>query len=204
MLASIADDGNRKYRILFNDADGRRRVIRLSKIGQRQAEAFRLRVEILQGARVSGGFDAHLAKWLVALPDKLHGKLGAAGALVRPRARSASTMAAFLVDFFASVQVKASTLTTYDQTRRVVVEHFGEDKPLREIGPLEAEKWRQWLKAKGLADSTIARRVKTADVPRRGSVEVDRGEPVPGREGREHGEPGPAALHHAGGGGAGD
>ena len=67
-----------------------------------------------------------------------------------------------LAEFFAAVNVKAGTATTYAQTRRCLSEHFGEDKALRDIGPLEAEKWRQWLKAKGLADATISKRVKTA------------------------------------------
>src|SRR5688572_23966648 len=69
---------------------------------------------------------------------------------------------AFLDDSFASVTVKPGTATTYGQTRRVLVEHCGEAKPLRDIEPLDADKWRQWMKADGLADSTISRRVKHA------------------------------------------
>ncbi len=60
------------------------------------------------------------------------------------------------------MQVKPNTVTTYEQTRRVLVEHFGAATPLADVGPAEAEKWRQWQKGLGLADSTVARRVKSA------------------------------------------
>ena len=160
-MASIGTDPNGHRRILFVAGDGKRKTVRLGKVSQRQAEAFRVRLEVLVGRRITGTLDDETARWVAALDDASHGKLAAVG-LVPSRERSATTLGAFLTDFFDSVQVKASTATTYEQTRRVLVEHFAAATPLAEIGPAAAEKWRQWQKGVGLADSTIARRVKSA------------------------------------------
>jgi hypothetical protein len=126
----------------------------------KQAEAFNLHVERLVVAPYSE-LPTDTAKWLTDLDDKMHARLAAVG-LVRSRNRSSVTLKSFLEDYFASVTVKASTATTYNQTRRVLVEHFGDGRPLREIEPMEGDQWRPWLKAQKLADSTIARRVKMA------------------------------------------
>jgi integrase len=162
-MASVSNDGDRRYRVLFEGPDGRRRAVHLVQVSERQAEAFRLRIEALVGAAktASGSVDPDTARWVERLPDGTHAKLARAG-LVRPRGRSASSLGKFLDDFLASVQVKAGTLVTYKQTRRVLVEHFGEAASLRDVGPAEADRWRQWMRGNGLADSTIARRVKSA------------------------------------------
>ena len=160
-MATIGTDPNGRRRILFVAGDGKRKTVRLGKVSQRQAEAFRVRLEALVGRRITGTLDDETARWVAGLEDGTHAKLAAVG-LVPPRNRSVTTLGAFLTDFFKSVEVKASTATTYDQTRRVLVEHFGADKALSNIGPVEADKWRQWQKGLGLADSTIARRVKSA------------------------------------------
>ena len=160
-MATIGTDPNGRRRILFVAGDGKRKTVRLGKVSQRQAEAFKVRLEVLVGQRITGTLDDETARWVAGLEDDAHAKLAAVG-LVPTRNRSVTTLGAFLTDFFKSVEVKPSTVTTYDQTRRVLVEHFGEAATLVGIGPAEAEKWRQWQKGLGLADSTIARRVKSA------------------------------------------
>ncbi len=160
-MASIGTDPNGHRRILFVAGDGKRKTIRLGKVSQRQAEAFKIRLEALVGQRITGTFDDATARWIANRDEATYAKLAAVG-LVPPRHRQTTTLGSFMTDFFKSVQVKPSTAVTYDQTRRVLVEHFGGAKPLPEIGPAEAEKWRQWQKGLGLADSTVARRVKSA------------------------------------------
>lgn len=160
-MATIGDDPNGRKRILFVSGDGKRRTIRLGKASQRQAEAFRVKVESLIGAGITGSVDDETSRFVAALDDTIHARLAAVG-LVKARNRSAMPLGAFLDAFFASVTVKASTATTYKQTKRVLIEYFGESQPLREIGPAEADRWRQWMKVSELADSTIARRVKCA------------------------------------------
>jgi integrase len=50
----------------------------------------------------------------------------------------------------------------YGSTRRCLIGFFGESRPLRSIEPVDADGWRQHLKADGLADATISRRVGVA------------------------------------------
>lgn len=72
------------------------------------------------------------------------------------------TLGTLLDEFFKAITVKPGTETTYRQTRRCLIEHFGQGRLLRDIGTLDADKWRQWLKGEGLAQPTISKRVKTA------------------------------------------
>ena len=105
--------------------------------------------------------DDEVSRWLAALDDRMHARLAAVG-LVKSRSRTAVTLKAFLEDCFAALVVKASTCVTYAQTKRCLIEYFTAEKPLRYIDAADGDKWRQWLKAQGLAESTIARRVKMA------------------------------------------
>lgn len=153
---------------MFLAGDGTRKTIRLGKCSVRQAEAFKLKIEDLATAAAGlGTVQDQTARWLEDLPDTLHARLAKVG-LTRARNRASVTLKSFLDDFFASVAVKPGTATTYGQTRRTLLDYFGESKPLREIEPQDADKWRRWLKAqKGytgptLADSTVSRRVKHA------------------------------------------
>ncbi len=46
-MASITNDANGRRRIQFVAGDGARKAIRLGKVSQRQAEAFKVRLEAL-------------------------------------------------------------------------------------------------------------------------------------------------------------
>lgn len=160
-MATIGHDANGRRRILFVAGDGKRRTIRLGKVSAKQAEAFKVKVEALAGALITGSMDDETARWVASREDKTHKQLVAAG-LLKPRARAGVTLETFAKDHFDALVVKASTAVTYGQTRRSLLEYFGGRKPLRDIEPADAEKWRQWLKANALSNSTIARRVKCA------------------------------------------
>lgn len=53
-MASISDDPNGRRRILFIGADGQRKAIRLGKVSRRDAESFKLKVEDLVSASITG------------------------------------------------------------------------------------------------------------------------------------------------------
>jgi hypothetical protein len=53
-MASIGIDPNGRKRILFIARDGKRKTVRLGKVAQRQAEAFKLKVEKIIGAEITG------------------------------------------------------------------------------------------------------------------------------------------------------
>jgi integrase len=161
-MASIVDDPNGRKRILFVDGHDRRRVIRLGKASIKQAETFKAKIEaIIADLIVGRSHDNEIARWLRELDPKFQVRLERAG-LLKGASGHKATLQAFLDDFFASVVTKTSTAVTYGQTKRCLLDHFGAGKILREIGPIDADKWRQWLKSQGLAESTISRRVKCA------------------------------------------
>ncbi|MHC4329877.1 MAG: tyrosine-type recombinase/integrase [Planctomycetota bacterium] len=56
--------------------------------------------------------------------------------------------------------VKSGTATFYGHTRRNLIDFFGENKPLREITPGDADQWRLYLLGQGLAENTVRRRCK--------------------------------------------
>ena len=84
-MASVCNDPRGKKRILFFDESGERKVIRLGRCSAKQAEAIKTRLENLITARLGGGMDDEVARWITGMDDGLHAKLAAVG-LVQPRA----------------------------------------------------------------------------------------------------------------------
>jgi integrase len=160
-MASIGTDPNGHRRILFVAGDGSRKTIRLGLATIKQAGAFKTKVEALIGAGITGSMEAETSRWLADLPDAMHARLAAVG-LVKSRSRTATTIKAFLDDYFAGLSVKASTALAYGNTRRYLIGFFGEGRPLRNIEPKDGDAWRQYLKSAGLAEATVGRRVAAA------------------------------------------
>jgi integrase len=67
--------------------------------------------------------------------------------------------------------VKAVTRVNYGQTRRLLVEYFGEKHPLKSITKADAERWRRWLMArvvKAATETTPAETMAVASVSKHG------------------------------------
>jgi len=159
-MASLSSDGPGRWRITFRDP--KQRTIRLGKVSRRKAEGFLLRVEDLIGARTIGRLpDDETLKWLRDLDSKMRRRLAAAG-LAQVDKHSAITLEDLFREFLASLNIKPGTLRTYQQTRDSLFSYFGKTTTPRDIGPLEADQWRQKMKADGLAQPTISKRIKTA------------------------------------------
>ena len=160
-MASIGTDPNGRRRILFVGGDGKRRTVRLGKVSQRQAEAFKARLEVLVGRRITGAMDDDTARWVAGLEDDAHGKLAAVG-LVPPRSTAAVTVGGLLDKFFEHLDVKPITSMNYQSTRKALLARFGSTTPVRDVDPLGADEWRAGMKAEGLAEATISKRVLLA------------------------------------------
>ena len=160
-MATIGKDTNGRKRILFVSSDGTRKTIRLGKMDLRQADRIRVKVESLISSNITGVMNDETSRWVRGLDDAIHDRLARVG-LVKARQWTHATLEGLLDAFFDTIDVKPGTRTTYEQTRRSLEEHFGADRPLRAITPLEASSWRQTLCDEGLADATISKRVKTA------------------------------------------
>lgn len=162
-MASIGRDPNGRRRILFVAQDGSRKTIRLGKATAKQAEAAKVKVEALVTAQFNGSLDDEVSRWLAALPDNMHNRLVAVG-LAKPRATNPEasaggmTLARLLDDYVQSrVDVKKNTRLVYGRTRKHLIDHFGADKPLRDISEGDADAFRLFLIGQELAGNTVNR-----------------------------------------------
>ena len=162
-MASLANDPGGRRRILFLDPDGDRKTIRLGKISRRHAEGVKLRIEDLAGAKLSGCAPSdETSRWLATIDDGLRDKLAAVGLAEPRRPKPKATLGLFLADYIGSrAKLKPNTLRNYRQTEKRLIDYFGPDKPLHDITPGDADRWREKMLAQ-LSPATVGREVKRA------------------------------------------
>jgi len=160
-MASVICDPNGRKRIQFVAGDGARRAVRLGKMDKNQAEAIRVRVEVLLNSTITGSLDRETAVWVRDLEARLHERLARVG-LVEPRERIRPTLASLFDHYFKSLSVKAGTRRTYEQARQSMEAFFTPGRLLSTIKPLDGQNWRQSMEDEELAPATIAKRVKVA------------------------------------------
>jgi len=154
-MASITREPNGRRTIQFVGADGKRRSIRLGKCDQRTAEGIKLRVELLNAAKIAGHADAATLEWLTTIGDDLADKLARVGLAQR---REAATLGPFVESYINSRHdAKVGTVEHYRRVYRDLVACFGADKPLREITPGDGDGFRLFLIRRGLAENTVRR-----------------------------------------------
>lgn len=164
-MASITKQPNGRRTIQFTGESGKRYSIRLGKIPRRNAEAIKLRVENILAAKLSRqSLDADTAQWIGEIDDSLHSKLAKVG-LVKSREATAPipmALGEFLDSYFSiRTDVKPLTQTTWKQTRRLLVEFFGEDRQIDSITQGDADEWRLFLVGR-LAETTVRKRCAAA------------------------------------------
>jgi Phage integrase SAM-like domain len=153
-MASIVDDPNGRKRIQFVAGDGSRKAIRLGKVTTKQAEAFKVKVEALIGAAITGALDDEVSRWLVGLDDKMHARLAAVG-LVKPRRFAMMTLGEFVDAYIADrTDAKPRTIINLKAARKELIEFFGPDRPLRDISDGDADEfWRYLLRPRKGGDA---------------------------------------------------
>ncbi len=157
-MASIISDPNGRRRIQFAAGDGSRKTLRLGKATMRQAEAVKVKVEqlALAASGVTGVVDPETAQWLAGLDDVMYDRLAAVGLVAE---RASAKLGAFIDGYIADrCDVKPGTALVYGHTRRNLIDYFGAGKPLAEITPGDADKWRLYLIGLKLSDNTVRRR----------------------------------------------
>lgn len=159
-MASLSRDAGGKKRIVFTDADGKRRTIWLGKLPVRAAEAIKVKVECLVASKMSGcGLGRETAHWVAELPQGLAEKLMRVE-LISPR--ETTTLGDFLDKYIASrTDLKPNTLKNYKQTQRSMIGYFGQERRLRDITPGDTDAWQVHLRNR-VALATAGRRVKRA------------------------------------------
>ncbi len=159
-MASILGRNGRRS-VQFYGPDGARKTLSLGKVSQRQAETVRLKVESLLASAITGcAPDRETAAWLTTLDDVMTDKLASAGLIAR---RSSATLGGFLAEYLTSrIDVKPATREVWSQVERNLKEHFSEGRALRTITPGDAEGFRLYLVAQGLAPTTVSKRLQFA------------------------------------------
>jgi integrase len=157
-MASISREPNGRRTIQFVAPDGKRRSIRLGKVSQRTAEAVKVRVEALNTAAITGHpVDDEVARWVAGLDKTMADKLAAVGLIPK---REAAALGPFLEGYLQSrIDVKPATLSCWRGAIKSLLEHFGPDRPLRDITEGDADAFRLYLVGQGLASTTVARAV---------------------------------------------
>jgi integrase len=147
-MASIGTDKNKRKRILFVAPDGKRKTIRLGSMNQRQANAFKVKVEALIGQTISGVVNDEISRWLAEMDTRTYKRLIAVG-LAKPRECDGQTLGALIDGYIDGRRAdsKPRTIINLDQARKVLLEFFDPNKPIRDINEADAEEFGRWLMA---------------------------------------------------------
>lgn len=155
-MASIIDDPNGRRRIQFTAGDGTRKTVRLGQMDRKTAETARTHIERIIGANMGGGaWPDETSRWLAGLPDLLHGRLAAAGLVARRNGGGAVTLKAFIDGYLSQrPDVKAGTMMVFRQAQRWLQRFLGENRPLADVTPADADAFRAHMLGEGRARAT--------------------------------------------------
>ncbi len=158
-MATIGTDPNGHRRILFVAADGSRKTVRLGKCSQRDAEDICRYVEALAAAAMNGQpVSRKTAVWLGEIGDTLHDRLARAGLVTARAAVGATKLGAFIDAYLAQrVDVKRGTMIVFEQAKRHLLAFLGEQKPIADVTPADADAYRSHLLGRGIARATVAK-----------------------------------------------
>ncbi len=163
-MACIGRDKNGTKRILFVDGSGKRRTIRLGRVGDRDAERILHHVEVLSAAKIRGAsIGRETAVWVANVGDTLHDRLSRAG-LVEPRQAVKSVLAADFIDGYIESRkdLKPATATVLTQCRVWLLRFLGEGTRMDAVTVKDADAYHAHMFASGLAKATIAKRCRYA------------------------------------------
>ena len=166
----LDSNGRQGFRIRFY-SDSKQREIYVQGIGRRDeriAETIRRHCEDIVKAKlnnvapppealawattVQGQIRNNLVKWGLtdAIAPKLNTDVG-------------RLLGAFTTAYInGRTDVKQTTKINYLQTKRLLIEYFEADKPLKSITMADAERWRRWMLDKSLAVATVSKHCKRA------------------------------------------
>jgi integrase len=165
-MASISTASNGTRRILVVTKHRERKAVHLGKIPLKTAEEICRRIETINAAAIAGvAMDGDTAAWLSKIGDGLYERLVVAG-LVQSRTPAAAcnvpSLGAFVDAFLAGRDdLKPNTRMTFMQTRKALVKHFGEDRPIDAVSAGDADEWVAALR-KEYSPATIATFIKRA------------------------------------------
>ena len=161
-MASISTDAKGNRKIQFGDGNGQRKIVRIGKASKKDADVILAKIEAILEAKLScRSLAPEVAEWIEKIPDVLAKRMAAVG-LIAPREKrqeDATTLGEFIDGYLAGrTDIKPRTRINLLQVRKNLVTHFGEDKPLRDVAPGDADEWRRWmLGTRKLGHNTVRR-----------------------------------------------
>jgi integrase len=161
-MASLSKDKGGLWRLQFIK-DETRHAVRLGKMSQRSAEDVRNHVErILANADAGIAPDPSDVAWATTISERLASSLAAKGVIPERPKHTSQRLGKFIDHYLDGRTMKPNTKRNYKQTKRYLVEHFGDDRRLTSVTPADADAWRENLRRQELASATISRQVKAA------------------------------------------
>ncbi len=162
-MASLIRDKGGSKRIQFMFAKGDRRTIRLGKVNVKAAEAFKARVEpLISSVKMNTSIGSQTAQWLSELPDDAYNKLVQVDLVEERSSAKKHTLGGLLDEAFSTMNVKDSTRTRYAQSKRLLTEHFENDRTLDSITSHDADRYRVWLVDKQYANAKVSKEIQIA------------------------------------------
>ncbi len=160
-MASISKSGDGSRKIQFLNDQRCRKTIYLGKVSQKMAEGIKTRIEQLAAAVITKQpVDDTTSRWLAEIDGVLYDKLAIAGLVKK---RGIARLAAFVDDYIESrTDAKPNTVRNLKMIRKQLVEHFGENRDMREIKSGDCDEWRQSLVQEKYSEATISKWVKQA------------------------------------------
>ena len=163
-MASISTDTNGNHKVQFTNCDGKRKTVYLGDMPMKDVKEVRTKIKALNAATLSKSEpDREVSRWVGEIPDWLVKKLVGVG-LIAPREKrqaDATKLGEFIDAYLLGrADIKPRTRINFRQVRRDLVARFGEDKPLRDVTPGDADEWRRWLLTREqhkLGDNTVRR-----------------------------------------------
>lgn len=138
-MASLTTYNGGLRRIDFTmTPNGPRRSIRLGRMNAKNAKATPARVEsIIADKLTSRPHDAEVSQWLAGLDETLLSRLRAVG-LADGVGVTQTSLGAFLGRVFETLNVKPSTRTFYEHTKRNLLDYFTAGRLLADITEADA------------------------------------------------------------------
>ena len=169
-MASISYDKKTGHRrIQFSHPTKGRQTLRLGKVSKKIAENVRIHTERLLSSLHSGQpLEADNAKWIATVSAEFHDRLCRVG-LIGPREETVDDASGhkpldeFLSEYIVGkAGLAANTIRNLEQSRRILGEFFGTDRPLHTITGGDADRFREHLVRNEYAQATVSREVKRA------------------------------------------
>ena len=160
-MSSIATNSKTGTRyIQFYLDSKKRKSLYLGAVTKRQAQTIRGYIDDLVYAyKTSTASKDKTQQWLNELSDDMHDRIAVTG-LITLRVRA--TLGDFTRKHIDSrkIELKQSTVLVFERARNHLIAHFGEDKPIHEISPADADAFWLYMAEKGLAQATMRKMIQ--------------------------------------------